>query len=116
MAGRTLEFGLPPPAEATVAWGARAIFKQRGKVIDIVWDRQDAFGSEEWKKDLFRWLDKVGMPALEAEVEDLETDSRRTVTITRGNYTIKASPKGSRGYLYIVAWTRGPKEWMPKRR
>ena len=100
---RSLEWGLQPPAGAKAAWGARAIFK-RGPAIDIVWDRQDAFGDEKAVQALVEWVRTVGIPALETATEDLSPKSDETVTIKKGGRTIKASPRRSHGYLYIVEW------------
>lgn len=100
---KSLEWGLQPPAGARAAWGARAIFK-RGPAIDIVWDRQDAFGDETVVKDLVDWVRDTGIPLLTEATEDLSQRSDETVTIKRGRRTIKASPRRSHGYLYIVAW------------
>lgn len=98
-----LEFGLQPPASAKTAWGARAIFK-RGPAIDIVFNRQDAFGEEKAVQDLVEWVRTVGLPEMEEATEDLSPTSEETVTIKKGRRTIKASPRRSHGYLYIVAW------------
>jgi hypothetical protein len=100
---RNLEWGLQAPAEAKAAWGARAIFK-RGPAIDIVFDRQDAFGDEEKVKDLVEWMRTTGLPMLEEATADLSPTSDQTVSIRRGKRNIKASPRRSHGYLYIVAW------------
>ena len=119
MAAKKLEWGLQPPAWAGVAWGARALFKQRGRPgIELLWDRQDAFGPETAKKELFRWMDQVGMPLLLEAVEDVPTSSRETVVVGRDDYTIKASPSGSHGYLYIVVFSGAddPRQWSPRKR
>jgi len=101
--GKRLEWGLQAPADAKAAWGARAIFK-RGPAIDVVWDRQDAFGEEKTVQDLVEWVRTTGIPALEDATEDLSPASDQIVSIKKGKRTIKASPRRSHGYLYIVAW------------
>jgi len=110
MAKKTLEFGMQPPKGTKVAWGARAIFKPISKnpMIDILWDRQDAFGDKEEREDLVEWVRKSGLPWLNQEMEDKASYSiSRSHEVFRhedGDYVLEASPKGSAGYLYIGAW------------
>ncbi len=112
MAKKTLEFGIQPPKGTKVAWGARAIFKpiSRNPAIDILWDRQDAFGDKEEREELVEWVKNTGFPWLEKEVEDKASytlsRSYRTFHYEEGDYVIEADPKASGGYLYIGAWKK----------
>ncbi len=110
MAKKKLEFGRQPPKKAKVAWGARAIFKPISKnpMVDILWDRQDAFGGEQERQDLVEWVKATGLPKLEEMIEEKAsysiTRSHEVFKFEDAGYTIEASPQGSGGYLYIVAW------------
>jgi hypothetical protein len=109
---RRLEFGHQPPKGAKVAWGARAIFKPISKnpMIDILWDRQSAFGEEAERQTLVEWVKTTGLPWLNAELEEkagyATSKSHEIYRYEDGDYVIEASPKGSGGYLYIGAWKK----------
>ena len=110
MAKKKLEFGRQPPKAAKVAWGARAIFKPISKnpMIDILFDRQDAFGDEKERQDLVEWVKATGLPSLEKIIDEKASystsKSREVFEFEDGGYSLEASPQGSGGYLYIVAW------------
>jgi hypothetical protein len=104
-----LEFGLKPPAGAKVAWGARAVYRSRPRAeFDLLWDRQSVAGPERERMPLYEWLNKRALPELRKIVEDefLPGSSWEEVSFEDlvDGYAIKASPRGSCGYLYIVAW------------
>lgn len=123
-----LAWGLAAPPEAIIAWGARAIYKLQDvavKVrtgchlshrivnkaeIDIPHDRQaGAFApdtTEQSRAALYRWLNTKGLLRLRRECvkQYLTGDSTDEVIINDGLYHLKASPRASHGYLYIVAW------------
>ncbi len=131
-----LDWGLQPPPDAVLAWGARAIYRlatrdekffANGKrrkqpksvtsaCIDLLWDRQSlALTAEADGKDakaLTTWIDKVGLPNLRKLCEDqfLTSDSEDHVEFERDGYAMKASPRASYGYLYITAWVALRKE------
>lgn len=124
----TLSWGLQPPPGVRLAWGARAIYslasndtvRRGGRVvrrasttaqIDLLWDRQEAVAlpgadDEGSRKALARWLDKTGLPALRrlCRAEYLTGDSDDTVEVCRDGYVLRASPRSSYGYLYLVAY------------
>lgn len=127
----TLAFGLQPPPAVPLAWGARAIYKlgsheekffgngKRRKTpktvmsasIDLLWDRQDvardpAKATERDAAALEQWLDKIGLPQLRKLCVEkyLTGDSEDEVEVASDGYALKASPRASYGYLYIVAW------------
>ena len=123
-----LEWGNGPAPEGVLAqWGARAIYAlnvnertrhpQTGRrlkrpkphttcTIDLLWDRMNALGDQTEVKKLCEWIDNTGLPALKTECvrQYLTSDSEDTITINLHGYVLKASPRGSFGYLYITAW------------
>lgn len=107
---KKLEFGRQPPKSAEVAWGARAIFKPISKnpMIDILWDRQDAFGDEKELQSLVEWVKTTGLPNLEKIIDEKASfstsTSREVFKFNDGGYVLEASPQGSAGYLYIGVW------------
>lgn len=130
-----LGWGLQPPASATFAWGARAIYSLRnhdekffanGKrrktpksvtvaSIDLPYDRHEMVGgTDAERKALAKWLDTVGLKALNKCCRDayLTGDSEDDVEFfdDKRGYAIKASPRASYGYLYIVAYKRNAQE------
>lgn len=122
MADKKLEYGLQPPKGVDVAWGARAIFSMHiEEMIDIVWDRQDAFGPQKEVEELVRWVRTKGLPALEEKIweegEGVVSRTNQKFTVKDGIYTIQANPKRSGGYLYIAAWKKdkpGVLDWSPR--
>lgn len=96
-------FGLPME-NVTTYWGARAIYKPSDKYlkIDILHDRQSCLGEKPDRDELVAWLNATGMPWLKTNCK-LYSDSRDCVEHRDGKFTIKATPNGSFGYLYIGA-------------
>jgi hypothetical protein len=129
--GARLEWGSwPVPYAATVAWGARAIYRldvhdtqyRRGKVIrragttaviDLLYDRQGAAARdgapERDRKALATWLNKTAMPALRRECVKryVTSDCEAMIEIESDGFKLVAGPRGSCGYLYIRAWKVG---------
>jgi hypothetical protein len=126
-----LGWGRQPPEGVTLAWGARAIYKQgvgqtaikmpervlRGfrspdsggaAIIDLLWDRQDWRGPQgPARKALAEWINTTGLPAIReacSPPNGLGPDESRVVSFTDGTRTIEASPNGSYGHLYLVAY------------
>lgn len=123
-------FGLPVPEGVTPvrAWGARAILIQRstrkpvmrrGRVkgymnemttgIETLPDRSQYRGpgiESKESKAFFRWLDLQGMAELRklADKMGLAPNDDIEVKVDHDNYHIRANPRRSYGYLYIVAW------------
>lgn len=97
-------WGRRPPVGVTSAWGARAIFRQAGPLIDILWDRQGS--TKGMTKELKDWINKVAFRKLEELVEeaDLAVNSYDIVWWRDGDKVIEASPNASYGYLYITAY------------
>jgi hypothetical protein len=106
-------WGLQPPEEATIAWGARAIYKYHPSaaeiMIDLLHDRQSTIGEQTELCALLDWVNETALPALKREL------SRRAVTgecsetvrvVSSKGFAIDASPNASYGYLYIVAYVQ----------
>jgi hypothetical protein len=101
------------PVGAAVAWGARAIYAlsttPRAE-IDIPGDRQsfarDEHATDADVKALEAWINTVGLPELSRRcIEQYVTsDSGEIIEFSSFGYTLKAGPRRSHGYLYIVAW------------
>jgi hypothetical protein len=106
-----------------VAWGARAILDHdlvkgrrhkreprsygRQSRIDILWDRQSTFGGDnDQRRALSQWLNAVGLKRVLTLIDEASIDgaSSATVEFADGEYRLKAGPRASHGYLYIVAW------------
>jgi len=102
---------IPPEPLPPYAWGARAIYTraERGWAVDLVWDRSGTSGeaTPAERKALGLWIDKRALPVLRAMAEAYEVhqpgDAEETV-ISGGGYTLRANPRASYGYLYIVAY------------
>lgn len=133
----TLEWGgWPVPATAPIAWGARAIYTYnrhahgvnrtaRGTTrkrrvmdyftIDLLCDRQSTARDPAQTTDadavaLGTWINKTGLPELRKLCNDrfIAGDSAEEVTLERDGYALKAGPRASHGYLYIVVWKVAP--------
>ena len=100
-----------PIDNAAVYWGARAIYTraERGWAVDLVWDRSGTSGeaTPAERKALGLWIDKRALPVLRAMAEAFELhgpDERGETVISGGGYTLRADPRRSYGYLYLVAY------------
>jgi hypothetical protein len=99
-------FGRKAPDGAVVSWGARAIYDfdlRHGWQIDLLWDRQQATGSEAHRALLQEFLNKYALPRLRAECR-LGPDSQEVFSFDEGGWHVEASTQASHGYLYIGAW------------
>src|SRR3954454_3114407 len=123
-------FGLPIPEgiQPTRSWGARAILRldrhvkpvrRKGRfvgdnyvfktVIEMVPDRSQYRGPDidaGEAKAFFRWLDREALPRLreDADKMGLAPDDDQEIAIDSDQYHLRANPRKSYGYLYIVAW------------
>lgn len=108
---RKLEFGLQPPARVKVAWGARALYKLDRSTGDgefeLLWDRQSWYGPAEIRGPLKDWVNGTGLRELREMVAREGMPSNHDSDITfedhDAGFLIKGNPRGSCGYLYIVA-------------
>jgi hypothetical protein len=105
-----LRFGLNPPEGVQTAWGARWIIDPQGWV-DEVWDRTDAIGPDDRRRELLDYLDAhVGYtPHQKArqllECGELSWSQDTTVTLYDDEtITVVGNPRRSFGYLYVGAW------------
>lgn len=108
-------WGRRVPDNALARWGARAVYlKNRqggGYQIALTQDRVPVTGPRLAKDKLGKWLYKVGMPRLKAEVARLGINpyDKRIVTIVKINangskFVLEGSPQGSYCYFYLSAW------------
>jgi hypothetical protein len=104
-------FGLQPPANATVAWGARAIVDTRDgyATLDLLSDRQQFRGDESQIPDLQAWLNQDALPEVRWRVARFEPEltdghSRSIIVIERSGWRLMASQQASYGYLYLAAF------------
>ena len=104
-------FGLQPPLDANIAWGARAIVDTRGgyATLDLLPDRQQFRGDEARIPELREWLNREALPELRRRVATFEPDltdgsSHSIIVIDRGGWRLMASQQGSYGYLYLAAF------------
>ena len=100
-----MAWGLKAPEGVEVSWDARAIF--RDGVIDLLPDRQSWAGED--RKPLMGWLNSKGIAGIQNVCDDayLAPESAETVSFREGGWLIKASPRASHGYLYLVAHKEG---------
>ena len=101
-----------PEGELLAAWGARAIFQHRE--LDFLHDRQQALGSEKTRAILGKWIDRVGLPELKKHIKKngWSSSTKEVFELNRGPFMLKASPRGSYGYMYLTAVLKGM-ESMP---
>ena len=92
--------------DCSAVWGARAIFTPfKQHCIDLLPDRQSVrCGDEDNTACLLSWLNTGNMKKLSRAVQNMSTSSDEVVDIRDGLFGIRATPGGSYGYLYIVAW------------
>jgi len=114
-----LRFGLNPPEGVETAWGARWIIDPHGGV-DPVWDRVDAIGPTDRRRQLLEYLNaEVGdAPEHQArqllERGELSWSQDTTVTLYDDQeVTIRANPRRSFGYLYVGAWFKADQPPAP---
>ncbi len=105
-----LRFGLNPPDGVETAWGARWIIDPHGSV-DEVWDRTDAVGPDDRRRELLDYLHaRVGhAPHQHAsrllERGELSWSQDAPVTLYDDEaVTVVGNPRRSFGYLYVGAW------------
>ena len=96
-----------PEGEYLAVWGARAIFQHRE--LDFLHDRQQALGSEKARALLGKWIARTALPRLKKHIRENRWDSasREVFELNIGPCTLKASPNGSHGYMYLTATLRG---------
>lgn len=103
-------FGRKPPADATVAWGARGLIEDRGRRIHFApsnasWS--DATPAE--RTALSTWINSKGIPALKKSSALIHGEGHDVVTFRDGSRAIEASRQGANSYVYVVAWTTAKK-------
>lgn len=92
------------PAEATAAWGARAILREGA--VDLVPNRQDHWAqTESGKVAFFNWVDTKAIPWLNKEARNIRGNELQLYAFDEGDCHIRANANASHGYLYVAAWT-----------
>jgi hypothetical protein len=115
-----LSWGLQPPPNATVAWGARAILKGVGRyagTIDLLHDRQDSCGPMAARKALAQEMNSGGLDLIRERIKQawnhgaLRPDVENKVTLVDdaieggdSGIMVEADTRGSCGYLYLVVY------------
>ena len=107
-----LHWGLHPieQADYLAVWGARATFSE-GELYFMP-DRQEAIGDVVPVNTLANWLNDTALPALKQHIKETSwsNDSKEVYTHNDRLFTLKASPNGSYGYMYLTATLQGRTE------
>ena len=93
------------PADATAAWGARAIVTQDG-MVDFVPGRSDRIGDDTFLQRLGAEFGQIAR-VLEGKLRSGEIKTREDLVHTvfsDNGITVVANAQESGGYLYISAW------------
>ena len=97
-------YGLPAPAEATQAWGARAIYTPNEKPwLTFLWDRQSYKGATIPKKLFKSLVAELRREVKKAQV-GLEEDRLCSGGSFRHPWHILFNPRASHGYMYCLIW------------
>jgi hypothetical protein len=97
------------PEGRTVAWGARLIVHQDGRV-DFVRDRQSVIGAAEPLRRLLDYLNATDIPIERRIADMLRRGTMRTsvaqdfTVFADGVVIVKANTNASHGYCYVVAY------------
>jgi len=75
-------------------------------------DRQEHIGDIIPVNTLVNWLNDTALPALKQHIKETNwsNDSNEVYTLNDNLFTLKASPNGSHGYMYLTATLRGSDE------
>lgn len=124
-------FGLQPPVDAETSWGWRTIIDKgndgTGR-LDFVPGRGQARGPETGV--LLDWLRYTAIQRIDGVLSRARSDfasyaaysslmdgrSKDAVAVDDLDFHFRASPNGSHGYVYCVAWQGGdPDKWDAER-
>ena len=104
-----LRWGLRPVEQADylAVWGARATFAE-GELYFMP-DRQEHIGDTVPVCALTNWINDTALSALKKYIKETNwsNDSKEVYTLNDSLFTLKASPNGSYGYMYLTATLRG---------
>ena len=95
------------PADASAAWGARAIYYYDDAEFDIVHDRQGLAGDPADRKTLADKLNEGLLDEARSAVDRavMRGDEQRQVELVRKDgVVIVGDTLASCGYLYLAAW------------
>ena len=90
-------------ADYLAVWGARATFAE--SELYFMPDRQEHIGDTVPVCALTNWINDTALPALKQHIKETNwsNDSREIYTLNDNLFTLKASPNGSYGYMYLTA-------------
>lgn len=109
--GRYAGFGIKPPNDVRIWWGARAIYSK--ETIKLTWDRQQMVGDTETERRYFaRWINNFAIPEATkiAKLMKLNVNDRdRVIKIQDKNigYCFVGNTNCQYGYLFLGAWSTG---------
>ena len=107
-----LRWGLRPVEQADylAVWGARATFSE-GELYFMP-DRQEHIGDTVPVCALTNWINDTALSALKKYIKETNwsNDSKEIFTLNDNLFTLKASPNGSHGYMYLTATLQGTDE------
>ena len=97
-------------ADYLAVWGARATFAE-GELYFMP-DRQEHIGDTVPVCALTNWINDTALSALKKYIKETNwsNDSKEVYTLNDNLFTLKASPNGSYGYMYLTATLRGTDE------
>ena len=99
-------------ADYLAVWGARATFAE-GELYFMP-DRQEHIGDTVLVCALTNWINDTALTALKKYIKETNwsNDSKEIFTRNDNLFTLKASPNGSYGYMYLTA-TNSEKQHLP---
>ena len=94
-------------ADYLAVWGARATFAE-GELYFMP-DRQEHIGDTVPVCALTNWINDTALSALKKYIKETNwsNDSKEIFTLNDNLFTLKASPNGSYGYMYLTATLQG---------
>jgi len=98
-------YGFKLEKEHDSVWGARAIYDPKNFEIGFLPDRIEVINPEKFEP-LKEWLKRTGLAAIRARIHSakLKESSNEELGYSEDGFTIKATPRGSYGYMYLVAY------------
>ena len=97
-------------ADYLSVWGARATFAE--SELYFMPDRQEHIGDTVPVCALTNWINDTALSALKKYIKETNrsNDSKEIFTLNDNLFTLKASPNGSYGYMYLTATLHGTDE------
>ena len=97
-------------ADYLAVWGARATFAE--SELYFMPDRQEHIGDTVPVCALTNWINDTALSALKKYIKETNwsNDSKEIFTLNDNLFTLKSSPNGSHGYMYLTATLQGTDE------